>query len=145
MGSTFIIRDGVGVAYMGRPFAPYLSLGIRLSRPIDSGSPLVSPGRRSRCWALVHHLRMVAPCFSRLACGSGGPCLGHVSSNQASSHRAGRIPSVRTHLVVFPSALNRERERVFCPNPLPFSYYCISSLNMGRERVHIPFLRLFLS
>ena len=38
-----IIHDGVGMAHMGRPSAPYLALGILLSHPIDSGSPFVSP------------------------------------------------------------------------------------------------------
>ena len=44
LGSVLVVHDGVGMAHMGHPFAPYLSLGARLSRPIDSGSPLVSPG-----------------------------------------------------------------------------------------------------
>ena len=52
MGSALVVRDGVGVACMGRPSAPYLSLGVRLSHPIDSGSLLVSPRQRSYCWAL---------------------------------------------------------------------------------------------
>ena len=43
MGSVFVIHDGDGMAHMGRPTAPYLSLGIHLSRPIDLGSLLVSP------------------------------------------------------------------------------------------------------
>ena len=47
----FVVRDGVGMAYMGCPFAPYLSLGIFLSCSIDLGSPMVSPGRRSHGWA----------------------------------------------------------------------------------------------
>ena len=25
---VLVVRDGVGMAYMGRPFAPYLSLGV---------------------------------------------------------------------------------------------------------------------
>ena len=32
------------MACMGCPFAPYLSLGVILSRSIDLGSPMVSPG-----------------------------------------------------------------------------------------------------
>jgi len=43
MGSTLVIHDGVGMAHMGCPSTPYLSLGICLSRSIDLGSPLVSP------------------------------------------------------------------------------------------------------
>ena len=39
--------------------------------------------------------------------------------------------------------MNRGRERVFHPNPSPFSNYYISSLNRGRERVFVLFLRLF--
>ena len=45
-----IIRDGVSMAYMGRPFAPYLSLGVFLSRLIDLGSPMVSPGGDPIVW-----------------------------------------------------------------------------------------------
>ena len=43
-GPVLVVRDGVGMAYMGRPFAPYLSLGVFLSRSINLGSPMVSPG-----------------------------------------------------------------------------------------------------
>ena len=39
----FVIHDGDGMAHMGRPTAPYLSLGSRLRCSIDSGSPFVSP------------------------------------------------------------------------------------------------------
>ena len=39
----FVIHDGDGMAHMGHPTAPYLSLGSHLSRPIDSRSSLVSP------------------------------------------------------------------------------------------------------
>ena len=39
-----VVCDGVGMAYMGRPFAPYLSLGVFLSHSINLGSPMVSPG-----------------------------------------------------------------------------------------------------
>ena len=46
-----VIRDRVGMAHMGCPSGPYLSLGVRLSRPIDSGSPLVSPGGDPIVWA----------------------------------------------------------------------------------------------
>ena len=52
MGSMLVVHDRVGMAHMRRPSTPYLSLGIRLSRPIDPRSPLVSPRRRSHCWAL---------------------------------------------------------------------------------------------
>ena len=140
------------MAHMGHPSAPYLSLSIRLSHPIDSESPLVSPRRRSYCWALPSlawegggPLACGCAFFPRPVCGSGGPCLGHVPSNQTSSHRAGHIPSVTTPPIKFPSALNRGRERVFCPNPSPFSNCCISSLNRGRERFLVLFLHLFLS
>jgi len=46
-----VVRDRVGMAHMGRPFAPYLSLDVFLSRSIDLGSPMVSLGRRSHSWA----------------------------------------------------------------------------------------------
>ena len=39
-----VVLDGVGMAYMGRPFALYLSLGVILSHSIDLESPMVSPG-----------------------------------------------------------------------------------------------------
>ena len=39
--------------------------------------------------------------------------------------------------------MNRGRERVFCPNPSPFSNCYVSSLNRGRERVFVPFLHFF--
>ena len=42
-----VIRDGVGMAYMGRPFAPYLSLGVFLSRLIDFRKPDGLSWRRS--------------------------------------------------------------------------------------------------
>ena len=42
-GPVLVVRDRVGMAYMGRPFAPYLSLDVFLSCSIDLGSPMVSP------------------------------------------------------------------------------------------------------
>ena len=45
-----VVHDGVGMACMGCPSALYLSLGIRLGRLIDSGSPLVSPGGDPVAW-----------------------------------------------------------------------------------------------
>ena len=42
-----------------------------------------------------------------------------------------------------PSALNGGRERISHPNPSPFLNYCASSLNRGRERAFVLFLRLF--
>ena len=38
-----VVRDGVGMACMGHPFAPYLSLSVFLSHSINLGSPMVSP------------------------------------------------------------------------------------------------------
>jgi hypothetical protein len=38
-----VIHDGVGMAYMGCPFAPYLSLSVFLSHSIDLGRSMVSP------------------------------------------------------------------------------------------------------
>ena len=43
MGFVFVVHDGDGMAHMGRPVAPYLSLGSHLGRLIGSGSPSVSP------------------------------------------------------------------------------------------------------
>ena len=57
-----VVRDEVGMAYMGRPFAPYLSLGVFLSRSIALGSPMVSPGGDPIVWV-----------FLSPAWGSGGP------------------------------------------------------------------------
>ena len=48
-----VVRDRVGMAHMGRPFAPYLSLDVFVSRSIDLGSPMVSLGQRSRSWAFL--------------------------------------------------------------------------------------------
>ena len=45
-----VIRDGVSMAYMGRPFAPYLSLGVFLSRSIDLESLMVSPSGDPVVW-----------------------------------------------------------------------------------------------
>ena len=50
MGSVLVIHDGVSMAHMGHPSAPYLSLGVRLSRSIDLGSPMVSPGGDPVVW-----------------------------------------------------------------------------------------------
>ena len=38
-----IVHDRVGIACMGHPTTPYLSLGSRPSRLIDLGDPLASP------------------------------------------------------------------------------------------------------
>ena len=57
-----VVHDGVDMAYMGRPFAPYLSLGVFLSRPIDLGSLMVSPGGDLVVWV-----------FSSTAWEGGGP------------------------------------------------------------------------
>ena len=60
-------------------------------------------------------LRVVALWFLCPMCGSGwhavsgGPCLGHVPSDQAPFRRAGRVSSVR----VRPICIEWERERVF--------------------------------
>ena len=45
-----VVRDGVGMAYMGRPFAPYLPLGVFLSRLINLGSLMVSPSGDPVVW-----------------------------------------------------------------------------------------------
>ena len=65
-----VVHDGVGVAYMGCPFAPYLSLGVFLSCSIDLGSPMVSPGGDLVVWVFQvlpreaeSHLRVVTLWF----------------------------------------------------------------------------------
>ena len=45
-----VVRDGVSMTYMGRPFAPYLSLGVFLSCSINLGGPMVSPGGDPVVW-----------------------------------------------------------------------------------------------
>ena len=45
-----VVHDKVGMAYMGHPFAPYLSLGVFLSCSIDLGSPMVSPSGDPIVW-----------------------------------------------------------------------------------------------
>ena len=68
----FVVHDGVSMAHMGRPFAPYLSLGIFLSCSIDLGSPMVFPGEDPIVFGFFHvpprkaegRLREVALCFS---------------------------------------------------------------------------------
>ena len=68
-----VVRDAVGMAYMGRPFAPYLSLDVFLSHSINLGSPMVSPGGDPVVWVFQvppreaeSPLRVVALCFSCL-------------------------------------------------------------------------------
>jgi len=46
-GSMLVVRDGVDMAYMGCPFAPYLSLSVILSHSIDLRKPDGLPWRRS--------------------------------------------------------------------------------------------------
>ena len=57
-----VVRDGVGMAYMGHPFAPYLSLGVFLSCSINLGGLIFSPGRDPVVWV-----------FSSIAWEGGGP------------------------------------------------------------------------
>ena len=62
-----VVRDGASMTFMGRPFTPYLSLGVFLSRSIDLGSPMVSPGGDPVVWV-----------FSSTAWEGGGlPVSGH--------------------------------------------------------------------
>ena len=68
---------------------------------------MVSPGGDPVVWFFhvppgeaESRLRVVALWFSRPACGSGGPYPGHVLSDQAPFHRAGRISSVRARPIV---------------------------------------------
>ena len=104
-----VVRDGVGMAYMGRPFAPYLSLSGFLSRSIDLGSPMVSPGGDpvvwffpSPIWEAESRLRVVVFCFSRPVMWYWWaiPRPGHVPSDQAPFHQAGCVSSVKAHPII---------------------------------------------
>ena len=57
-----VVRDGVGMAYMGRPFAPYLSLGVYPERFDRLRGADGLSWRRSHFWG-----------FPSLAWGSGEP------------------------------------------------------------------------
>ena len=56
MGSVFVIRDGVGIARMGHPTAPYPFLDSRPSHLIDLGDQLASP--RWRFYGLGERFRI---------------------------------------------------------------------------------------
>ena len=83
-----------------------------LSDSIDSGGPMVSPGgdpifgffqvypgeaeSRPRAVALWF---LCPACGSGWSCGSGGPCLGYVPSDQEPFRQAGHVSSVRARLI----------------------------------------------
>ena len=134
-----VVRDGVGMAYMERPFAPYLSLGVYPERFDRLRGPMVSPGGDLvLCFFQVwpgeagSHPRAVVlwflcqACGSGWSCGSGGPCLGHILSDQEPYRRARQVSSVRARLI----CIKWERERVsrsaILPSPIgmPFPNYC---------------------
>ena len=85
MGSVSVIRDGVGIARMGHPTAPYPSLGSQLSHPSTQvarwsfldGDPIGGPFQTLPGMA-EGHLHAVAPYFLCSGCDSGGPYLGHI-------------------------------------------------------------------
>ena len=88
MGSVFVIRDGVGMAHMGHPSTPYLSLGIspepsnRLRKPVGlslAEIPLLGPSKSclGRRRAACAWLRLVSCAQHAVVV---GPCLGHVPS-----------------------------------------------------------------
>ena len=153
------------MAYMGHPFAPYLSLGVFLSRSINLGSPMVSLGGDPIIlgfFQVLHGeaescLHVVALGFLRPVCGSGGPYPGHVLSYQAAfcltrrcsvghcaSHQSRCFPS-------FPIRIEWGKREGFLPPSLrlsPISAPCPTvvplSLSRGRERASILFLHLYL-
>jgi len=55
---------------------------------------------------------------------------------QGVSHRSGRVP-------LYPIRIEWGKGDGFPPNPLSSPNYYASSLNRGRERAFVPFLRLF--
>ena len=120
--------------------------------PLDGGSIVGSFQVLPR--EAESRLHAGVPQFSRLACGSGGPCPSNVLFDQSMSRRSEHVPSVQACPLEFPisiefsSALNRGRERVFCPNLSPFSHRYVSSLNRGERSscpIPLPTLELLLS
>ena len=123
------------------------------------GSPMVSPDG-DPVFGFFHvppreaegHLHVVALWFLCPACGSGwcavsgGPCLGHVSSDQALFRQAGHVSSVR----VRPICIEWERERVFRSAVLSFPIGAPSptaapfSLSRRRDKGFALFFHLFL-
>ena len=91
LGPMLVICDGVDMAYMGHPFAPYLSLGIfpePFNQLLETRWSLLA---KIPCFGFFHvppgeaesRLCVVMLWFSRPACSSGGPYPGHVLSYQA--------------------------------------------------------------
>ena len=126
MGSVSVIRDGVGIAHMGHPTAPYLSLqspepsdqlrwpvGLSLMEILLVGPSKPCLGRRR---VICIRLRLVSCAWVVVVV---GPTQAMFHFNQVTFCWVGHVPSVRT-----------------CPTA------CLSVLNRGRERVFVPFLRL---
>ena len=135
MESGSVVRHGVGITRMGHPIDPYLSLGSRPNRPIDSGDPLASPRWRFHRWALQTLpgkaegcLRVAAPHF---------PCPGHIPLarrrpvGQAASRQPGPRPAARL------SALNRGKGEGFPPIVLPFFNHCCFSFLLFAKPVRV--------
>jgi len=71
MGSMSVIHDGVTVARLGHPTTQVAHWSSLDENP--NGRPFQTLPRKAE-----GHLHVVAPCFLRLGCGSGGPYSGHV-------------------------------------------------------------------
>ena len=122
MESRPVIHDGVGIAHMGHPTAPYLSLN---SRP--------NPAWKGRGSFVCGCALFPMPC-----CGSDGPHPGHVSLarprpvGQAVSHQPGPHPVARL------SALNRGKGEGFPPILSPFFNRCHFSFLLFAKPVCVP-------
>ena len=152
-----IVHDRVGVAHLGRPSAPYLSLGVRLSHPIDFRKPIGLSWQRSRCLGLsMSRWGRWRAAYARWHLVSHTWCavvVGHTQTTsrvtrrhfveQGASNRSGRVPS-------YPIRIEWGRERVFAPSfhlspiTVPFPTVVPLSLSRRRERAFTPFLCLFL-
>ena len=144
------------MAYMGRPFAPYLSLDVFLSHSIDFRKRDGLSWRRSHCLGFSKSrlgMRRASCMQWRFgSCTRRAVVVGHTqamsrltrhsSVGQGVSHWSGRVPS-------YPICIKWERERVFRSIVLTFLISAPSptaapsSLSRRREKVFAQFLHLF--
>ena len=122
-----VVHDGVGMTYMGHPFAPYLSLGVFLCRSIDLGSPMVSPDGDPVVWVFPSPTwggGESPACGDALVfCAQRAVVVVHTqamsrltrrcSVEQGASHQLGHVPS-------YPICIKWGRERVFRPRHFAF-------------------------